>query len=251
MTPKNLWRSYLRWPALLLILLLITAGTLIALNPSWVRVETIQVDLASESQEDTLFQRIKTALGPQLTKYEGKYFWQVSLNQVYDLINKDKRVKTISIYREFPSLVRVVIEPYTPVLAYLGGDGRIYPVATDATLLPALANTEAPDLPFLRGEDLRDEPKLREAAIELYEKIPSEGALNKKQISEISYTKKDGFQLFVSGASSDVKVGDQDFGPKLSRVAKVLSYLESQNIKGRVIDARFSKKVVVRVRNSP
>lgn len=241
----------IRWPALVILATALIAGVVVALNPTWIKVEQIELELAPRSTEDLLFQRIKASLVQQTGKMEGSYFWKVPLSAVYELTMKDRRVKKVTVHREFPSRMRVEIEPHTPVLAYLGSDGRIYPVATDATLLPALATADAPDLPLLRGEDLKDEPGLRELAIELFEGVPNEGPLNKKQISEITYTKKDGFQFFISGFGSDVKLGDTDFGPKISRVTKVLSYLESQNIKGRVIDARFSKKVLVRVRNTP
>lgn len=242
-----------RWPLLLLTITLGTAAAILIMNPGWIRMEAIDLDLNSASTENLLFQRIKDTLDPQFKRFEGRYFWQVPLRAVYELAAKDRRVKTISIYREFPSRLRVEIEPYTPILAYLSTDGRIYPIATDATLLPALPTADAPDLPLLRGEELKDEPALRETAIELYKRIPESGEFSKKQISEIFYSKKDGFKLFVTdnGTNSEVRMGDTDFGPKISRVQKVLSYLDSQNIKGRVIDARFSKKVVVRVRNTP
>lgn len=237
---------------LTLILLFSVAGGVAAIeNPSWLKVEQFQIDLAENSDEHLLFQRIRSSLEAQFKIYQGRYVWQVPLKNLYELVSKDKRVKNVAIYREFPSVFRLVIEPHTPVLAYLDRDGRIYPVAADAALLPALPAFEAPDLPILRGEPLRDEVSLREIAIELLTTIPEEGPLRKASVSEILYTAKDGFKVFVSGAASEVKLGDSDFGPKLSRVQKVLSYLDSQNIKGRVIDARFSKKVVVRVRNTP
>jgi cell division septal protein FtsQ len=223
----------------------------LALNPQWIRVENVQIDLAPTSSQTLLFERIRATLGPQLARFNGKYFWEVPLAQVYEVTTKDKRVRKVSIYREFPSKLRVEIEPHTPVLAYLASDNRIYPVATDATLLPALPFADYSDLPLLRGDELRDEQKLREAALELYEQIPDDGALHKKSISEIYYSKKEGFRLFLSGSHAEVRMGDSDFSPKFSRVEKVLSYLDSQNIKGRVIDARFSKKVVVRVRKAP
>jgi cell division septal protein FtsQ len=244
--------------SLLIFCLIATAiGVYLALNPQWIRIQTVTIEMPASSHEDLLFQRIRTSLAPQFQHLIGKYFWQVPLSQVYDVVAHDRRVRKVSIYREFPNGIRIEVEPHTPVLAYLSSDNRFYPVAKDATLLPALPVADVADLPIIRGEDLKDEPHLRELAIELFDQIPSEGVLNKNAISEIFYSKKDGFKIFINsadrggGGGSEVKIGDSDFSPKLSRVEKVLSYLESQNVKGRVIDARFSKKVVVRVRNNP
>lgn len=235
-----------------LVLVILIAGGIVALeNPSWLKVERFQIELAENSNQDLLFQRIRTSLQAQFQVYQGRYVWQVPLKVLYELVAKDKRVKKVSIYREFPSVFRLVVEPHTPVLAYLDRDGRIYPVAADAALLPAVSASEAPDLPILRGESFRDEIGLRELALDLFKSVPDDGPVTKASVSEIIYNAKDGFKVFVSGTGAEVKLGDSDFGPKLSRVQKVLSYLDSQNIKGRVIDARFSKKVVVRLRNTP
>ena len=241
----------LRGPLLMIVLAFGALLTLVAFNSHWIRVETVQINLAKGSTQDLLFQRIRASLTQQLKNYEGRYFWQVPLKSVLEVTRRDRRVKSAAIYREFPSRLRVEIEPHTPILAYLSSDGRIYPVATDATLLPPLPITETPDLPFLRGEDLKDEPLLREKILELFGALPELGLIRKSSISEIVYTKKDGIKLFISGTQAEIKLGDADFGPKISRAQKVLTYLDSRNIKGRVIDARFSKKVVVRVRNTP
>ena len=221
------------------------------MNPNWLLVEDIVVEMAEGSDEFLIFQKTKSALDEQFKTFKGQFTWDVPLRAVLDIAEKDKRVKSVSIYREFPSRIRMVIEPHTPILAFLSKDNKIYPIATDATLLPSLPQREAPDMPLVRGEELKEDARLREIAIELFNSVPIEGPLQKKTVSEIVYSKKDGFKVFVSGATAEVKLGDADFGPKISRVQKVLSYLDSQNIKGRVIDARFSKKVVVRVRNTP
>lgn len=231
--------------------LILAGGATIYFHPDWIRIEQFHVELTEGSKQDLLFQRIKSSLDPQLKVFEGRFFWELPLKNVMEIVSRDKRVKKVSIFREFPNVLRLEIEPHTPVLAYLARDGRIYPVARDATLLPALAAHDAPDLPILRGEDLKDEPRLRELALDLWSTIPDDGPLGRKAISEILYSRKEGFKLYVAGSAPEIKLGDQDFGPKVSRVQKVMSYLESQSIKGRVIDARFTKKVVVRVRNTP
>ncbi len=242
---------WLRWPITILCLCILIAGGTLIFNSQWVRIQSVQIDLSKSSNEDLLFQRIRASLTQQFKVYEGRYFWQVPLKSVFEVTSKDKRVKTAAVFREFPSRLRIEIEPHTPMLAYLARDGRVYPVATDATLLPALPVSDAPDLPILRGEELNDEPELREKALELLQTFPDDGLIAKNKVSEIIHTKKDGFKVFLSGADAEVQMGDTDFGPKVSRVQKVLSYLDSRNIKGRVIDARFSKKVVVRVRKAP
>ncbi len=229
----------------------LAGGVWLLFNPYWIKIESVQVVLAPTSTQDLLYQRIKTSLAPQFQYFAGRFFWEVPLSKVYEIAAKDKRVRKVQIYREFPTKLRVEVEPQTPVLAYLSSDNRIYPIAADATLLPALTLQDVPDLPILRGEEFRDEQKVRETALELFEMIPAEGNLRKKAVSEILYSRKDGYRIFLNSVSSEIKMGDADFGPKLSRVEKVLAYLDSQNIKGRVIDARFSKKVVVRVRKGP
>jgi cell division septal protein FtsQ len=244
----RIWRI-VRLPLFVCVFSVALFSALLVANPNWIRVQDIVLELADESDEMLLFHRIKTTLDPQFEKLKGKLLWQVPLKSILKIAETDRRVKHVSVFRETPARVKLIIEPYTPILAYLGVDGRIYPVATDATLLPSLPLGDAPDLPLLRGEDLKDEPRLRELALELYNLVPETGDLTRKDISEIAYSKKDGFRFFVGKV--EVKMGDTDFGPKVSRVSRVLNYLDSQNIKGRVIDARFSKKVVVRVRNSP
>jgi len=241
----------LGWTFTVLMTLFAGASVYLALNPHWIKIETVELDLAPASKEALLYQRIRTTLLPQYQHLAGRFFWEVPLSSVYDLTLKDKRVHKVNVYREFPSKLRVEIEPQTPVLAYLSGDNRIYPIAADATLLPAQLLSDVSDLPIVRGDELKDEQTLRASALDLFDQIPSDGLLKKKTVSEILYTRKDGFKLYLNGLASEIKMGDSDFGPKISRIERVLAYLDSQNIKGRVIDARFSKKVVVRVRKGP
>ena len=114
----------------------------VATHPEWIKIGTVHLELASGSDEQTLFQRIRADLLPRLESLEGQYFWRVPLGRVSETAVGDKRVKAVSVYREFPSILRVVIEPYTPILAYLSDDGRAAHVNSD---LPH--QSPAPDRP--------------------------------------------------------------------------------------------------------
>lgn len=243
-------KSYFKWALQIAGAIVLATGGFLFLRSDWTRIHKIEIVQAADSSP-LLFERIRNSLQPELNKKQGARVWDVSLRDIRKFVRRDRRVKEVSILREFPGSVRVVVEPYSPVLGFLDTDGKIYPIANDATLLPAVSAQENLDVPILRGPVLREKQELREVAIALLESLPPEGSLSKRRISEVVYSKEDGFKVFLAGANTEVRFGDTDFSPKVSRVTRVLTYLENQNIKSRVIDARFSKKVVVRARNAP
>ena len=71
-----------------------------------------------------------------------------------------------------------------------------------------------------------------------------------RSVSEIQYSKKDGLVLVLGLDDNTVIMGDREFKKRIDHVRRVVQYLRSENLRGRVIDARFSKKVVVRLRNA-
>ena len=79
--------------------------------------------------------------------------------------------------------------------------------------------------------------------------MPNEGLLSHESISEINVGKKEEIWLTHLQTKSWIKLGDENTAIKSARVAKVLEYLDHNNLKGRVIDADFSKKVLVKLRN--
>src|SRR4051812_36560480 len=109
----------LRWLGVGTAIVVLLGAIFFGLNPSLIRVEQVEIELDQGSNQYLLFQRIKNGLKPQLQFFSGKYFWDFSLEQIYNVVKKDRRVRNVSIYREFPSRLRVEIDPQTPLLAYL------------------------------------------------------------------------------------------------------------------------------------
>lgn len=222
-----------------------------AWKQGWFKVAPIEFQLARSSTEEVLFQRIEGAVSNQLQSWQGVWLWKANLEEIHASVVQDPRVQAVSVSRVFPNRIRVTVQPHKPVFGLLDTKGRFHPVAADGSLLPALAATEVPDFPLLRGLQFFDDENLRRDAVRLFKELPDEGAFSKLNLSELRHSKREGFRMFLMEPSVQVLVGEGDIGLKASRIEQVLHYLESRHIKGRVIDARLSQKVVVRVRNEP
>ncbi|RYZ76327.1 MAG: hypothetical protein EOP05_05370 [Proteobacteria bacterium] len=79
--------------------------------------------------------------------------------------------------------------------------------------------------------------------------------INKRNVSEIFWSKDDGYSLMLMQPKIEVKLGSDQLATKVLRVGQVMNYMSANQInglaKGQVIDASFSKKVLVRLRKGP
>ena len=239
-----------RFFVILSVLIGLVVGFWFFINGRAMRLNTVEVVLDPDSHESFMFEKIQSGLQASLLQFTGLPFWKISLEEVMSEVRKDQRVRLARVQREFPHILRVIVVPQEPMLGFMDEQGRIFPVARDATLMPALPLKDVPNFPLLRGKEFLTNIQLREQAVDLVASIPTEGRLQRNQISEILHNSKDGFSLFLANHSAEIKMGDDEFDLKASRVEKVLSYLHNRNLSGRIIDARFGKKVVVRVRGS-
>ena len=127
----------------------------------------------------------------------------------------------------------------------------LHSVTSSGSILPVKLSKQDIDLPILRGANFHKDEVLRGKAVALLREVPDRGLFSKQNISEIRYEKKNGFILHLVNRNTLVKLGKDNFVQKSSFIERAMSYLESQRLEGRVIDARYSKKVVVKLRNEP
>jgi hypothetical protein len=73
--------------------------------------------------------------------------------------------------------------------------------------------------------------------------------VSQKTVSEIYFDRAKGLVLVLLPDGVEILLGNQDHARRVLRIRRVVEYLQSEDIKGKTIDARFSKKVVVRLRN--
>ena len=244
-------KAFVRLGLVLGLTLVLGLGLYLGAESGWGKLASVEVIMDSSSDQAMLFSQIAPSLQKNLKKFEGHWLWQVPLNDVLKKVGSDKRVHSAKITRVFPNRLEVRVLPHQPAVAWVDEVGRFFPVAMDATLLPALPAHNVNDVPLLRGKAFKTDEELRSKALALLEELPAKGSLAKQKIAEVTHSPREGFALLLVDGGIEVRLGEGDIGLKASRAERVINYLQDQRLRGRVIDARFAKKVVVRLRNDP
>lgn len=160
-------------------------------------------------------------------------------------------VERVEISRRFPHQISVEITPKQVFLLSMTETEGLRPVLEDGTILNPIAAEMAPDVIHLRGNNFVEDLSLRKSAIEFVKSLPVEGSLTPTRVAEISYNPKEGFWLQLVKSDLKIKMGHEPFDVKSARASQVLEYIENRKIDVRVMDANFTKKVVVRLRKDP
>jgi cell division septal protein FtsQ len=219
-------------------------------------VQTIPVDVLGEPVTPKailqpgprgLRARTQAALKP----FAHKKIWDVHLSQVKAAIMKDEWVKDVLISRMLPNTIRVKIVPKMTAVVLVGPKGELWPVTEDGTKLATLPAGALPDSPLLRGDVFAKDAGKRKEAIRFALNLPAQGAINQKNVSEIFWNKEDGYSLMLMQPKVEVKLGHDSLDTKVLRAGQVMNYMNAHQLSGRLIDASFSKKVLVRLRKGP
>lgn len=217
----------------------------------------IKIESASETDQSNLFSGsgLKDRLQATVQPLAGKKIWEIDMSQLRAAIAGDEWVKDVLISRTFPSAMKIRVTQKNPILVLVNGKGEFSPITEEGEVLRPLKAGSLPDVPILRSEGLgkeKDEAERRRLQIVSFVMaLPSKGVLTRKNISEISWNHEDGINLTVIQPRVEVKLGDDRPELKILRVTQVLNYLAQHQLKERVIDASFSKKVLVRLRKGP
>ncbi|NQY99779.1 MAG: FtsQ-type POTRA domain-containing protein [Bdellovibrionales bacterium] len=207
--------------------------------------------VSPSNQNSAMANKIAKDLKAQFERFHGLPIWQVSMKEIHALLQDDPRLESFQVQRKLPNAIQVSLVPKKPLAALLDAKkGLVFPLSADGSLLAAMGLAEAPNLPLIRGRHLSSDEALRQQLVKVLSVIPSSGLFSREAISEVLIDKSGEVSVIMSSDGTKVLLGDRLAEKQVSRISQVLKYLKSRSIKGRVIDARFSKKVVVRVRKA-
>jgi cell division septal protein FtsQ len=219
-------------------------------------VQTIPVDVLGEQPTTQLSQQpgprgLKARTQAALQPFAQKKIWDIHLSQIKAAIMKDEWVKDVLISRMLPNKIEVRIVPKSTAVVLVGPKGELWPLTEDGTKLATLPAAALPDRPLLRGELFEHDTAKRKEAIQFALNLPAQGAINQKNVSEIFWNKEDGYSLMLMQPKVEVKLGSDLLDTKVLRAGQVMNYMSAHQLNGRLIDASFSKKVLVRLRKGP
>ena len=242
---NNMPRKYLI-PAGVVFGALICVALYYGLSKKFV-ITDVHLTLKKEPVWEDSMEEIHSQILQKLQGAVGKNIFQVSLKELSQVAQSDPRVGSVKILRRLPRHLFVELQPRKPLLVLLNPhSGKIHPLSMDAQILSPLPTAQVPDLPILRGAPFVKQKELRETALQFFHLMPEQGKFSRREISEVQYSSQEKSLVFVLSKNGKlIKVGAQPLPIKTKRIESVLRYLDQKNIKWRVIDARFSQKIVV------
>lgn len=218
-----------------------------ALSTHFFTVESVNL-IAGDSQHVTLVEQVRQSILDQLKAVRGQSIFSLSLEDLRQMTLRDARVRDVAVFRRFPSTLEVQFKVHEPSFLLWTDNGHVIPVARDASLLPSIPIIEAPNLMIVRGKELHGSKPRREQLSHLIDQIPSKGLFSRSSISEVMWMDKGYFKMHLSQGET-IWLSLESIKTKVGMIERVLNYLDQHQMRGRVIDARYSKKVVVRLRN--
>ena len=235
-----------KYLTLLIIVLLSVSLLLYYVFNKWLVLKDFQVQLSAQPAWEKPEEEIHAVIQEKLNPFLGKRMWKINLDELKSTIQSEPYIGSVKILRLLPDRFLVQLSARRPVLVLLDSKGKMHPLSVDGKFLPPLSPKQAPDLPILRDNVFFNKEELRKLAIQFILLLPQTGLFSQGNISEISYiSDENSFAFVLSSSGRPVKVGLDPGKLRTKRIESVLHYLNQQSIKWRVIDARFSQKIVV------
>ena len=230
----------------------LAVGLTLHLDQKLFAIEAIDMAWTPQAKEYCVEQKLlceylQNEMNEKLKTVTDKKIWQVDITSLRQQLMQNNWFKMVAISRKYPNKISLVLDIEVPV-ALLAYNSEIYAVAGDGQTLTNVKVSFLPALPVLKGENFFRSLSLRKLATNFLKDVVDNSELSPKTIAEMTYSKEENFSLLILPSKTIVKMSADQVALKAARVAQVIEYLNSNQMNGRVIDARFSKKVLVRLR---
>ncbi len=228
--------------------------TALSMQTGIFRIDHIPVEIVESQEEDVALTEsyapkdFQARIQDTVSRFENVKIWEINLGSLRSLIYQDEWVKSVKIVRMLPNQIKISVTPKVPLMLLVSSSGKLFPVTEDGTLLSRVEASLVPDLPILKGDLFVQDVSRRGKVLDVLRQLPKDGPLAVKNIAEVTYSADEGYAFLLMSPKSNVKMGEDRIALKAARVSQVIEYLQKNKMRSRVIDASFSKKVLVRLR---
>lgn len=186
-----------------------------------------------------------------LNSQKGRLLWSLDLKGTAHKINSIYSGAEVYIRRRFPGRLIVSLRKKDTALLLLRDGESLYSVSYEGEIGLKRGMGESFDFPILRGPLFWSERRLREKALAILSVIPKEGAaFSVQNVSEISYNRaNDSLLLYLIPDSLVLELTDPPEPEKIKNIDFVIRYLSQKGIQRSRVDARLSKKIIVKNRD--
>lgn len=238
-----------KWPTLacgagLALVVLLHAGKSTICDSNFFRVANIEVISAG---------RVEASIVRELSGVRnGLSMFDLDLKSIGTQIEKNPWISSAEVERIFPRTVTIKVTEFIP--AAIINHGYLYYVAQDGTVFKPLEMGEKINFPLLTGMEQKDILKNREetrlllaGAIRLAESLQTRKAFNLQKVSEIRIDPLHGYELMTLHGGVPVKIGFDNFEPKLARLERIYSEIETRLSVTQYIDLNSADRVIVKL----
>lgn len=245
-------KRWIRRIRLFLLLLLLPVGIMGSLallhSEGFFSIKEIHLSLADEEVMPLWLNNKWSEFGKDMEVWRDRDLWTIQLGEVTSKLGSYPWVKEAMVSKSWPNTLHIQVR-YKDLVAFAKTPkGRLIPLLSDGSRLNFDAISTNVSLPLLSTNiSVDDTERVREALLFISRAPKTLG----DRISEIGFDPKEGYWTLILPFGARIKWGFEATDKKISRVQKVLEYLDSRDLRARVIDANLSKKVVVRLRKDP
>ena len=174
--------------------------------------------------------------------YGNENIITVSRKKVTQMLLKSAWIKSVSVRKELPDTLSVLIEEVTP-FALLDMKGRLFIINDKGDLLEELKGDSIPFLPVITANPYNRDEGFSEA-LSLARSMNDLGFSSERNQIEIIVSRPQELTILIDGTV--VKVGSGDYSKKLERLLELEGEIKKRNIPVDFIDLRFENRVIVK-----
>lgn len=215
------------------------------------KIAKIEIETTALSSQRNFISPKVQQLQKRMDKLKGISLWKAPMSQISESLKEERWIKDFQLSRAWPAGIKLTIQPDEVALLVINETSQLKPITKSGKILEKINSSTAPGVIVTHDSSFLSDQKVRDGGLNVIAALPGSGAMSAPQVSEIGYDKKEGYWIKLLHSEIKVNFGEEQFELKSARISQVVDYLESRNLKARVIDANLSKKVLVRLQQNP